>query len=71
MGGVGRRVILRGDLDEIGAHEIEAPETAQQRLRLTRREAPNLRRAGAGSKPGRGLTNHRSSPGSAGVAVEV
>ena len=48
--GVGGRVVLRGDLDDVAANEIEAGEAAQDRLRLARREAAGLGCPGAGGE---------------------
>src|SRR5258705_12486420 len=48
--GVAGRVVLRGDLDDIAADDVDASEAAQDRLRLARRQAARLRRAGAGGE---------------------
>ena len=48
VGGVGRGVVLRRDLDDVAADDIEPLEPAQDRLRLARRQAADLGRAGAG-----------------------
>src|SRR6266446_7163968 len=48
--GVGGRVVLRGDLDDVAADEVDADEAAQDRLRLARGQTAGLRRAGAGRK---------------------
>ena len=45
---VGGRVILRRDLDDVAADDVEALEAAQQLQHLARRQAADLRRAGAG-----------------------
>src|SRR5580704_1276949 len=52
LGGVRGRVILRGDLDEIGTDEIRALEAAQDRHRLSRRKPSHLGRAGAWRESG-------------------
>src|ERR1700730_6212623 len=41
--GVGGRVVLRGDLDDIAADEVDAGEAAQDRLRLAGRQTAGLR----------------------------